>query len=157
MVGTGGGEDRAGAGAARVDAEDEVTAGCPYGTVRGPPPGCGPGAASRRGAARIVAPAPGAAAARAAAGAAGYGGAPGSVVAVGPDDGAAEILAKAARVVPRAPQVARQEREITGFTHFGMNTFTDHEWGSGCEDEALFSTRRPPTSNSGCGRTAPRG
>ncbi|MEW2546853.1 alpha-L-fucosidase [Streptomyces sp. NPDC047002] len=103
---------------------------------------------SRRGvlaggaAAGIVALAPGAAA-RAAAGTAGHGGATGSVVAVGPDDSAAEILAKAARVVPRAPQVAWQERQVTGFTHFGMNTFTDREWGSGCEDEALFD---PPAA-----------
>jgi alpha-L-fucosidase len=76
-----------------------------------------------------------------AAGRAGAAGAvrPAPVIAVGPSDTPEQIIAKAALVVPRPPQVAWQERKVTGFTHFGMNTFTDREWGSGCEDEATFS------------------
>ncbi|WP_329459505.1 alpha-L-fucosidase [Streptomyces sp. NBC_01497] len=66
-------------------------------------------------------------------------GRPLSVVTVDPADTPADIVAKAAAVVPRPPQVAWQSREVTGFTHFGMNTFTDREWGSGCEDEATFA------------------
>jgi alpha-L-fucosidase len=100
-------------------------------------------AGSAAGAAAALAPAAGAAAATpspdtATAGAP-LGGRPVSVVAVGPADTPAEIVAKAAAVVPRPPQVAWQTREVTGFTHFGMNTFTDREWGSGCEDEATFA------------------
>ncbi|MEU5092652.1 alpha-L-fucosidase [Streptomyces sp. NPDC021356] len=64
---------------------------------------------------------------------------PVSVVRVEPTDTPEQIVAKAAAVAPRPPQVAWQMREVTGFTHFGMNTFTDREWGSGCEDEATFA------------------
>ncbi|WP_069467353.1 alpha-L-fucosidase, partial [Actinacidiphila rubida] len=77
------------------------------------------------------------------AGTAGSGGAerikPASILPVDPADTPERIIAKAAAIVPRPPQVAWQERKVTGFTHFGMNTFTDREWGSGCEDEATFA------------------
>jgi alpha-L-fucosidase len=64
---------------------------------------------------------------------------PAPVMPVDPSDTPGRILAKAARIVPRPSQVAWQERKLTGFTHFGMNTFTNREWGSGCEDEATFA------------------
>jgi alpha-L-fucosidase len=64
---------------------------------------------------------------------------PAPVLPVDPSDTPERIIAKAAAIVPRPPQVAWQQRGITGFTHFGMNTFTDREWGSGCEDEATFA------------------
>ncbi|MGP3775716.1 alpha-L-fucosidase [Streptomyces sp. SDT5-1] len=64
---------------------------------------------------------------------------PASIVPVTGNDTPEQIIAKAADVVPRKGQFAWQRREITAFTHFGMNTFTDREWGSGAEDPATFA------------------
>jgi alpha-L-fucosidase len=41
-------------------------------------------------------------------------------------------------VQPTPQQVAWQEAELTVFLHFGMNTFTDREWGEGNEDPKRF-------------------
>jgi len=50
-----------------------------------------------------------------------------------------EVLRKAAHVRPTPQQVAWQEMEFTCFTHFGMNTFTDREWGDGKENPRQFN------------------
>ena len=40
--------------------------------------------------------------------------------------------------IPSASQLKWQRREVIVFFHFGMNTFTDSEWGTGEESPALF-------------------
>jgi alpha-L-fucosidase len=62
--------------------------------------------------------------------------APGAVVGAGADD--AGIAGLAARPRPSPSQLAWQRDERALFIHFGVNTFTNREWGDGTEDPALF-------------------
>ncbi|HEX6445728.1 MAG TPA: alpha-L-fucosidase [Streptosporangiales bacterium] len=91
-------------------------------------------AATPRAAAAAPEPGPGSSASAAPSGGAGP-----SILPIEPTDGIDRIIAKAARIVPRPAQVAWQRKEVTAFTHFGMNTFTDREWGSGMEVETRFA------------------
>ena len=45
----------------------------------------------------------------------------------------------AARLVPTPQQLEWQQMELTAFLHFGINTFTEREWGDGIENPALFN------------------
>jgi alpha-L-fucosidase len=67
---------------------------------------------------------------------------PASVMKIESCDIPERIIHKAANIVPRKGQIDWQRNEITAFTHFGMNTFTDREWGSGAEDEATFAPKQ---------------
>ena len=56
---------------------------------------------------------------------------PGRVLARGPSQGA--------RPRPSPAQLAWQRDELAIFIHFGVNTFTNREWGDGTEAPAIFS------------------
>jgi len=47
-------------------------------------------------------------------------------------------LSQGARPTPSAAQLAWQRDELAIFLHFGVNTFTDREWGDGGENPAIF-------------------
>lgn len=65
----------------------------------------------------------------------------GNYVEILPTDSRDEIIRKAANVTPSAKQMAWQEMELTAFLHFGINTFTNREWGDGTENPKLFNPK----------------
>lgn len=48
-------------------------------------------------------------------------------------------LSAFAEPLPTPEQAAWQKMEMTMFCHFGVNTFTDREWGEGKEPESIFN------------------
>lgn len=54
-------------------------------------------------------------------------------------DSKESIIRKAAHVIPTSKQLQWQELEVTGFLHYGINTYTAREWGDGTESPNLFN------------------
>lgn len=50
-----------------------------------------------------------------------------------------DIVTIAANLTPSPSQLRWQGLELTAFFHFGVNTFTDREWGDGKESPKLFN------------------
>ena len=57
------------------------------------------------------------------------------------DDTEEIIMEKAASLVPSDRQLAAIDNEFIAFIHFGPNTFTRMEWGSGKEDPKVFDLK----------------
>src|SRR5690606_28508192 len=55
------------------------------------------------------------------------------------------IIQKAAHVIPSKNQMEALRNEFIAFIHFGPNTFTRLEWGSGTEDPAVFDLKNLDT------------
>lgn len=49
------------------------------------------------------------------------------------------IIEKAAKLLPRPNQVAWQRQETTFFIHYGPNSFSGREWGTGTESPSVFN------------------
>ena len=55
------------------------------------------------------------------------------------------VIAKAAHVIPTPNQMNALRNEFIAFIHFGPNTFTRMEWGSGKEDPKIFDLKELDT------------
>ncbi len=60
-------------------------------------------------------------------------------VAISEEDTPEMIIEKATHVVPTEKQLDWQQNEFIAFIHFGVNTFTAREWGTGKESPSIFN------------------
>jgi len=56
-----------------------------------------------------------------------------------------QIIQQAVQVMPTPRQLMWQEGEFLCFIHFGVNTFSGREWGTGKEDPAIFTPEKLDT------------
>lgn len=66
-------------------------------------------------------------------------------VEISSSDSFEDIIFKAAHVVPSQRQYEWQKGEFICFIHFGVNTFTGREWGTGMEDPNIFNPEKLDT------------
>lgn len=64
-----------------------------------------------------------------------------NTIKVNESDSKEVIIQKAAHVVPTDNQLRALEKEFIAFIHFGPNTFTRMEWGTGMEDPSIFDLK----------------
>jgi alpha-L-fucosidase len=69
-----------------------------------------------------------------------------STIKVEINDTNGQIIAKAAHVVPTQNQLNALQNKFIAFVHFGPNTFTRREWGTGKEDPEVFDLRELHTN-----------
>ncbi|MEW6508234.1 MAG: alpha-L-fucosidase [Bacteroidota bacterium] len=62
-----------------------------------------------------------------------------NIVIINPTDTPEQIIEKAANVIPSPRQYEWQKLEMTGFIHFGINTFDEVEWGTRFTDITKFN------------------
>src|SRR5574344_216012 len=68
-----------------------------------------------------------------------------NVIRVNDSDSPEKIIEKAAYVIPTKNQMNALKNEFIAFVHFGPNTFTRMEWGSGKEDSSIFTLKHADT------------
>ena len=64
-----------------------------------------------------------------------------NTVVVSAGDSEEEVARKAAGLCPSCNQLTAMRDEFIAFIHFGPNTFSRREWGTGMEDPAMFALR----------------
>lgn len=64
-----------------------------------------------------------------------------NTITVEANDTKEQIIAKASHVIPTQSQLEALQNEFIAFVHFGPNTFTRMEWGTGKEDPQVFDLR----------------
>ncbi|MFT3981420.1 MAG: alpha-L-fucosidase [Ferruginibacter sp.] len=70
---------------------------------------------------------------------------PANTIAIEKTDSREIIISKAANVIPTANQLTALKDAFIAFIHFGPNTFTGMEWGTGKEDPEIFDPRNIDT------------